>query len=89
MARISFTANLARHVDVTTVDIAGQTLKDILDQLFSQHPQLKPYIVDEQGNLRKHIMLAIDQELVQGDVAPYLKRTDVNRLHIMQALSGG
>jgi len=89
MIKVSFTANLARHISVDAVDLEDGTLFDVLTQLFSVYPSLQPYILDEQEQLRQHIMLALDKQLVQGDLGSVGQQSGFSRLHIMQALSGG
>jgi len=89
MVKITFTENLARHVKLTTLELQDGTIAEVIEQLFGQYPMLKPYIFDEQNKLRKHVMLAIDKQLLQGDLSSHLKMTGFKRLHIMQALSGG
>ena len=89
MVNVSFTANLARHIELSPLVVESGTLAFIFEQIFNQYPQLKPYVLDEQSNLRKHIMLAIDQQLVQGNLDSFMRTTNIKRIHIMQALSGG
>jgi molybdopterin converting factor small subunit len=89
MVNVSFTANLARHIELSPLVVESGTLEFIFEQIFNQYPKLKPYLLDEQSNLRKHIMLAIDQQLVQGNLDSFMRTTNIKRIHIMQALSGG
>lgn len=89
MPRISFTANLQRHVPVPTLAVSGITARAALDQAFAAHPQLRSYLVDEQGRLRKHVNLYInerpvaDRENLRDPVGPD------DELFVFQALSGG
>ena len=89
MIQVTFTENLQRHVDVAPIETGEGDLETILRAAFEQFPKLQPYIMTEQFGLRKHIMLALDDQLLQGDVKPYLQQPVRRRLHIMQALSGG
>jgi hypothetical protein len=89
MVEVSFTGNLARHIDVETISVTSGTLTSVLEITFQRYPELKPYIVDEQWNLRKHVMLAVDKQLIQGQLHSYSDLTGFSRVHIMQALSGG
>jgi len=89
MVKVSFTENLQRHVRCAALTVTPGTLDEVLAQVFEQYPPLAGYVLDDQGELRKHVMLAIDQQLVQGAL-PHQQRLDQgSRLHIMQALSGG
>lgn len=89
MIQVTFTENLRRHVELDACSVEDGNLASVLEAVFQQYPALKSYIVDEQGQLRQHVLLAIDKELIQGSLNQYLEREGFQRLHIMQALSGG
>lgn len=89
MARVAFTANLKRHVDCPTVEVAGATVSDVLERVFADHPRLRGYVVDERGVLRKHMTVFVDgrqiadREQLSDPVAANAE------VYVMQALSGG
>lgn len=89
MVQVTVTENLQRHHQVPAQSIPDGTLRDVLAELFRRFPGLQSYVFDEQQALRPHVMLAIDDHLIQGDISPWYERTDFSRVHIMQALSGG
>lgn len=89
MVRVSFTENLQRHVRCDALEVTPGTLDAVLAQVFERYPPLAGYLLDDQGELRKHVMLAIDQQLVQGAMPHQQILAAGSRLHIMQALSGG
>lgn len=89
MVEVSFTENLQRHVACRPVRVAEGTLAEVLDRVFEVYPALKDYVLTEQGELRKHVMLAIDQQLIQGALPARQRLNPGSRLHVMQALSGG
>jgi molybdopterin synthase sulfur carrier subunit len=87
--RIELTSHLARHVDCPAEDVAGDTLRDALDAYFARHPKVRSYVFDEQGALRRHVVLfvgdtqAVDRHGLSDLVAPD------QTIYVMQALSGG
>ncbi len=90
MAAVNFTANLRRHVQCPRTEAEGDTVGDVLDQVFSRFPFLRGYVVDEHGALRKHMAVFLDGVAVrdrQGLSDPILKPD--SEIHVMQALSGG
>lgn len=89
MIEVSFTENLQRHVQCRALRVEPGSLAQVLARVFEHYPALKGYLLDDQGGLRKHIMLAIDQQLVQGALPREQPLAAGSRLHIMQALSGG
>ena len=89
MAEVTFTPNLKRHVDCPTVAVPGSTVAEVLGRVFADNPRLRGYVVDEQGALRKHMVVFIDgQQIVDRE-----RLTDpvasASELYVMQALSGG
>lgn len=89
MARVSFTQNLQRHVACPPTSAPGRTLREVLDAVFAGNPQARGYVLDEHGELRHHMVVFIDGELVRdraGLTDPVGPDADV---HVMQALSGG
>lgn len=70
----------------TTVDAAGATVSDVLDDLEAQFPGLRFRVVDEQGALRTHMKVFVAQESVRDLATPLV---GVDEITLMQALSGG
>ncbi len=89
MATVTFTANLQRHVACPSVEAVGQTVREILESVFRDNEQVRSYVLDDQGALRKHMNIFVDGE-------PIRDRTSLGdivganaEVFIMQALSGG
>ncbi len=72
--------------NVSVVEARGATVTDVLGDLDQQFPGLRFRMVDEQGQLRQHMKVWVNQELTR-DLATLVDDTD--ELTIMQALSGG
>ena len=89
MARISFTRNLERHVRCPSETVSGSTLRAVLEAYFSLHPALRAYLLDEQGALRKHVVIFVDGRQL-GDRSGLSDAVgDASEVYVMQALSGG
>lgn len=89
MATVNFTANLQRHLAVPSVEVEGETLAQVLSNLFERHPKLRSYIVDDQDQIRKHVIVFVD-----GEAWSDRHRLDQSipascEIYVMQALSGG
>lgn len=89
MATVHFTANLQRHIRAEPMQAEGATVREVLDHAFAQRPELRSFVLDEQGALRTHIVVFVGQR-------PVVDRTQLSDtvppatdLHVMQALSGG
>lgn len=63
----------------------GGTVREVLLELERQHPALRGWILNEQGQLRPHVALFCDQERVALE-----RSVDANaQLHVVQAITGG
>jgi len=60
MPRVVFTSNLQRHVSCHARDAAGETVSAVLEEVFDQEPRIRGYVLDEQGELRKHVFIFVD-----------------------------
>lgn len=89
MATVSFTANLRRHLPVPDFEVEGSTVRAALDAVFVLHPQLRSYLVDEQGRLRKHVNVFVNAAMVADRIGLSDPLGAGDRVWVMQALSGG
>jgi sulfur-carrier protein len=76
----SYTGNQAN------VSAEGATVADVLADLDERFPGIRFRMVDEQGQLRQHMKVFVNQDLTR-DLGTALVATD--EVTIMQALSGG
>lgn len=70
----------------STVTAAGTTVAEVLADLDRQFPGLRFRVVDEQGRLRRHMKVFVNEDVVR-DLATPVDPTD--EVTLMQALSGG
>ena len=89
MPRVAFTPNLQRHVQCPTVDVAGDTVRAALDQVFLQNPRLRGYVLDEQGRLRRHIAVFVDARQIRDRARLEDPVNTHSEIFVIQALSGG
>jgi molybdopterin synthase sulfur carrier subunit len=86
---IAFTANLRRHLDCPDLTVEGQTVAAVLANTFAANPRLRSYIVDEQGRLRRHVTVYVDDAPVRDRLALADPVAPDSRLHVFQLLTGG
>jgi sulfur-carrier protein len=89
MPRITFTPHLKRHVDCPNHAVAGATVRQALDAYFVTYPKVRSYVFDEQGALRRHVIVFIDSEQLKDRDTQSDPVTDATELYVLQALSGG
>ncbi|MBA3538025.1 MAG: MoaD/ThiS family protein [Deltaproteobacteria bacterium] len=89
MPVVAFTPNLKRHVECSSGSVNGSTVREALDAVFGQNPRLRGYIVDDQGALRRHMMVFIDGQQILDSTTLSDAVTPTSEIYVMQALSGG
>ena len=89
MVHLRFTPNLLRHLPVTDTQLAGNTVAEVLQAYFVEHAQLRGYVLDDQGQLRKHVAIFVNQTLIQDRVGLSDRLGEDDEVFVAQALSGG
>jgi hypothetical protein len=89
MPIVHFTPNLRRHVDCPSCDVAGSTVREALDAVFSDNPLLRSYVVDDQSRLRQHMVIFLDGQAIHDRVGLSDPVVATSEIYVMQALSGG
>lgn len=89
MATVNFTQNLKRHIECPSLSANGETLHEVLADVFRENPKLGHYVLDDQGQLRKHMTISIDGKLIGDRLTLSDKVSSDAKIYIMQALSGG
>lgn len=89
MATVELTKHLHRFTGAADAVVIGATVGEVLDAYFAQQPQVRPYVVDEHGNIRRHVVVFLNgtQLLDRSGLGEPVGPADT--IHIMQALSGG
>lgn len=71
------------------LDVGASSLREALDGVFATHPNLRSYVLDEQGVVRHHVAVFVDGDAIRDKrnlSQPLGERAEV---YVMQALSGG
>jgi len=71
------------------MEIDGATVGDALVNIFLKNPQVRSYVLDEQGVLRKHVCIFLDGERLTNHAALAAPLKKTSEIYVMQALSGG
>ncbi len=89
MAQVTFTRHLERFLSAPPRSVAGDTVARVLAGVFDANPQLRGYVLDDQGRLRKHVTVFVDGKMVQDRWRLSDAVCDDSQIFVMQALSGG
>ena len=89
MPRVVFTQNLQRHVHCPPTEAAGSTIREVLDAVFETNPRARGYVLDDQGELRFHMVIFVNGEQVRDRAGLSDAVPPDAEVYVMQALSGG
>ncbi len=89
MPRIFFTAHLQKHQPSQPADVAGETVAEALSTVFQRQPELRSYLLDDQGRVRQHVMIFVNDVPLRDRDRLTDPLTPSSEIHVMQALSGG
>jgi hypothetical protein len=89
MPQIHFTTWLRTVVPDSPVRTEGGTVGEALSALLAERPEVRSYVLDEQGRLRKHVCIFADGTRLPREGAFDHPVGPDSELHVMQALSGG
>ena len=78
-----------RHVSAPTVEAPGSTVREVLEAVFCGNATLRGYVLDEQGELRKHVVVFVNGQQMKDRTGLTDPVPEGGKLHVMQALSGG
>ena len=84
---MTFTGNLQRLIAAPPAQVAGATVREALEAVFAQNPRLRGYILDDQGALRRHVIVFVGGEPVKDRTG--LSDAAAGEISVLQALSGG
>ena len=89
MPTVEFAPALTRHVPCARQDVAAATLGEALAAAFAAAPALRGYVLDEQGAVRKHVAVFVNGEMIASRSDLALRLAPQDRVHVIQALTGG
>jgi hypothetical protein len=89
MARVTFTQNIQRHVACPPSDAPGATVREVLDRVFAQNPRARAYVLDDQGAVRRHMVVFVDGRQIRDRATQSDPVPPDGEVCVMQALSGG
>lgn len=65
--------------------VEGDTVQDVLDDIFRRRPGLRNHILDDSGEIRPHVSVFVDGK--QADMASEVR--EGAQVRILHAVSGG
>ncbi|HSF08653.1 MAG TPA: ubiquitin-like small modifier protein 1, partial [Nitrospirales bacterium] len=71
------------------VEITGNTVSEIIDNLGSAHPGIKERVYDEQGEVRRFINIYVNEEDIRFLTGKDTPLKDGDEVSIIPAIAGG
>ena len=89
MPKLLFTPQLRRFTNTPEVQSSASTLRGALNDAFAINPQLRGYVLDEQGHVRPNVVVFIDGQRQDERTELLQPLAATSTVYVLQALSGG
>lgn len=89
MPKVIFASHVQRHVPAPDRVVDGGTVRSALDAVFADNRPLRGYVLDDQGHLRKHVVIFVDGARVTDREGLSEHVQPDSEIYVLQALSGG
>jgi sulfur carrier protein ThiS len=89
MPRVEFAPALQRHVPCPPQQVEARTLREALSRSFEAAPQMRHYVLDEQGAVRKHVAVFVNARMIADRVNLDVPLEGSDKVMVIQALTGG
>jgi len=86
---VRFTENIQRHVTCPPREVAGTTVRAVLDGYFTTNERARGYVLDDRARLRTHMAAFIDGRQIQDREALSDPVPEGAVVDVIQSLSGG
>ena len=64
-------------------------MREVLDRVFEQNQRVRGFVLDDQGAVRKHVVIFVNGQQVQDRIRLDDPVSPDCEVYVMQALSGG
>jgi hypothetical protein len=71
------------------MEVSGGTVREVLDRVFEQNERAKGFVLDDQGGVRKHVVIFVNGQQIQDRIRLDDPVAPDGEVYVMQALSGG
>jgi molybdopterin synthase sulfur carrier subunit len=86
---VTFAPAIQRHIASPPRHVQATTVRAALDAVFANIPKLRDYVLEDQGQLRKHVLIFVDNEQIRDRENLSDGVADNAEIYVVQALSGG
>lgn len=80
---------MQRHLPRPVSQASGATVGEVLRNLFQADSLLGTYVLDDQGRVRKHVNVFLNNLAIKDRVSLSDLAVESDEIYVFQALSGG
>ena len=89
MPSVEFAPSLTRHVACPAQYVDADTLRAALDAAFRAAPELRGYVLDDQGAVRQHVAVFVNTQMIASRADLDISLQSEDKVMVIQALTGG
>ena len=71
------------------IQVNGKTIKEVLNELFTAHPDIKNHLIEENGTLRNFVNIFVNNEDIRHSGGLDSKVSDNSDVRIIPSIAGG
>jgi molybdopterin converting factor small subunit len=72
----------------SSLKVSGQTVKEVLDQVYASYPALATEVLDKEGNIKPFVAVFINSTALNELAQDFPMRAD-DEVHFIPAIAGG
>jgi sulfur carrier protein ThiS len=86
MPHVAFAPAIQRHIASPERHVDAGTVMAALEAVFAQQPELRGYLLDDQGQLRRHVAVFVDGLAISDRQRLSDPVQDDSRIYVVQAI---
>jgi molybdopterin converting factor small subunit len=89
MPKVYVPTVMRKHVEGrSSLDVSGQTVKEVFDKVYTSYPALKAEVLDKDGKIKPFIAIFINSTSLNDMQEDAPVRAD-DEVHLIPAIAGG
>ncbi|KAF0250586.1 MAG: thiamine S protein [bacterium] len=90
MAKVSIPTVFRQYVaGKDTLELEGEKVKDLMEQLTNQYPQIKPFLYSSDSKLRSFVNIYVNDEDIRYGQQEYTEVKETDEVSIIASMAGG
>lgn len=89
MIRVTLAPSILKHAQADSIAVDASSVAEALSSVFAAYPKLRSYVLDDQGGVRRHVTIFVNNQTIHDRQTLKDKLSDNDEVYVFQALSGG